>query len=117
MLLKSLFISLVIFICFLPESIKAQSYPGTNIKGQVLTIQYNQPIPVSQARVDLLFFNGQQLILLATTFTDAYGSFFFQYVIPNNYTITINGGRSFNISVGYIDYRYYSFLNLPVFYI
>jgi protocatechuate 3,4-dioxygenase beta subunit len=108
---------------FCTQSAEAQQqYPGTNLKGQVLTTNlYRQQVPLPNALVELFFFDGrfpvgQQWRLIASTTTDAYGVYGFQYVFPNNYTIWVNQTKSLNISVIYIDYRLYTHQNLPVFY-
>jgi hypothetical protein len=112
---------LLLFSLIVLSSLKAQ-YPGTNLRGQILTYNvYGQVVPLAYARIDLFFFDGryppgQQWRLIGTVSTDAYGFFFFNYIIPNVYTIQVNQLKSFNIQVLVIDYRYYSFQDLGQFY-
>jgi hypothetical protein len=112
---------LSIVVCCLTKTTFAQ-YPGTNTRGRVLTVNiYNQQVPLVGARIDLYIFDGrfpvgQQWRLLATSFTDIYGFYYFRYVPPNNYTIQINQLKSYNISVIAIDYRFYTYQDLPLFF-
>jgi hypothetical protein len=93
-------------------------YPGTNIRGQMVTHnQFGQQVPLISAKVDLYLFNPQtqQWIFMSATYTDGYGFFFFRYVPVNNYVISVNGLKSFNIQVVPIDYRYYNHQELGYF--
>jgi hypothetical protein len=118
--MKRSFFLLLICLCLF-GSVKAQ-YPGTNLRGQILTYNtFGQVVPFSYARVDLLFFDGrfpsgQQWRVVATVQADVNGVYFFQYIIPNVYTIQVNQSKTYNIQVLVIDYRYYSFQELGQIY-
>jgi len=115
------YLLIVLFSLLAMGSLKAQ-YPGTNLRGQILTYNANrQAVPLAYARVDLLFFDGSspqgaQWRLIATVSTDAYGFYFFKYIIPNAYTIQVKTRKTYNIQVLAIDYRYYSYQELGQFY-
>lgn len=92
----------------------------TNVRGRVITYYYQQQVPMVSAKVDLFVFDGRQAIgnqwiQIASTITDSYGFYFFRGVNFGTYTIWINQTKSYNINVGPIDYRYYSYLDLPQF--
>ena len=115
MKLKFLFVVIFLLSCTFSWS---QSYPGTNVRGRVITYNYNQPVPLSSAKVDLYIFDGTrppgyQWIIVGTTLTDSYGFYFFKGIIPGNYVIWINQIKSYNVQIIAIDYRYYSFQDLP----
>jgi hypothetical protein len=115
--MKHLFIILCLFI---NSQVNSQNYPGTNVRGRVVTYYYQQQVPLTSAKVDLYFFDfsrapGYQWVFIASTLTDAYGFYFFNGVNPNNYTIWVNQVKSYNIQVSFIDYRYYSYQDLPQF--
>lgn len=119
--MKARFHQLLLISCLLwvPLSGFQQQYPGTVIRGRLLTVNnWGQQVPLVSARVELFVFNPniQQLQLVATSFTDMYGNFGFNYVNVNYYTIWVNGVKSYNIQVVYIDYRFYQYQNLGDFY-
>lgn len=98
--------------------IVAQSYPGTNLRGKVVTTDYyQQQVPLTYTNVDLYWFNSetQNWELLQNTLTDDYGFFYFNHVIPyRTYSIQINGNQNYTISVDRIDYSLYQYQDLPV---
>lgn len=107
---------LILFLVLVSTGLYAQ-YPGTNVRGQIMTSNpYGQQVPLVSAKVDLFVFNPQfqQLQYLATSYTDGYGFFFFNGLPVNNYVINVNGARSYNINVIPIDYNYYRFQDLGV---
>jgi hypothetical protein len=93
---------------------KAQ-YPGTNLRGRVLASgAYGQPF--LNARVDLYAFNTitSSWVLVTTSYTDYQGFYYFRFVPPgNHYAIQINGKLTYQVQVSMIDYRYYTFQDLP----
>lgn len=104
------------FLCMLIgllniSRVQAQ-YPGTNLRGQVVTRnQFGLTLPLPGVRVDLLVLNpnnpaGQQLMILGTSFTNQGGFYFFNRVQPGFYTIEINQTQTFPLQVNVIDYRY-----------
>jgi hypothetical protein len=108
----------LLLVC-LPALGSQYQYPGTNLRGQILTINgWGQQVPLAYAKVDLYFFNQQfqQLQFLSSTNTDGYGFFFFRSVSVNNYVIYVNGAKYFNIRVVPIDYRFYQYQDLGSFF-
>lgn len=115
---KNLFILLFSFVTIgwsNHSNFNYQQYPGTNLRGQISIHNNGQIVPFAYARVDLLFYDGNGFRIIATVSTDVSGVYFFRYVIPNAYTIQINGNKGFNVQVMVIDYRYYSFQELGQF--
>jgi hypothetical protein len=115
-MIKYLFI---IFLLFTLIQVKAQNYPGTNVRGQIITQNpWGQQVPFVSAKVDLYIFNTgvNQWQYLSTSYSNNYGFFFFNYLPINNYSISINGSRSYNIQVIFIDYRFYQFQDLGTFF-
>ncbi|HEY5967040.1 MAG TPA: hypothetical protein VIU35_03635 [Chitinophagaceae bacterium] len=114
------YLFLILLCLFINSQANSQNYPGTNVRGRVVTYYYQQQVPLTSAKVDLYFFDpsrapGYQWVFIASTLTDAYGFYFFNGVNPNIYTIWVNQVKSYNIQVLFIDYRYYSYQDLPQF--
>lgn len=94
-------------------------YPGTNVRGQLVTWNnWRQQVPLVSAKVDLYVFNPsvQQWQFVATSYSDGFGYFGFNYLPVNNYAFQVNGIKNYNIQVIFIDYRFYSFQNLGTFF-
>ena len=94
-------------------------YQGTNLRGRLVTRNYSEQVPVVQAKIDLYFFNGSmppgsQWILLGTSYTDAYGFYYFRLVPPAYYTLQINHSLNVNIRVVPIDYRFYTYQDIQL---
>jgi hypothetical protein len=95
-------------------------YPGTNLRGRITTMYYNQQVPLVSAKVDLFYFNGnfpvgQQWRLIASTITDAYGFYFFRLITPQYYTIWVKEVKSYNIQVIPIDYTRFTYQDINQF--
>ncbi|NND63019.1 MAG: hypothetical protein HKN48_07460 [Flavobacteriaceae bacterium] len=118
MVAKIKFILFIVFATLTVQSANAQ-YPGTNLRGKIVSADYyGTQYPLTYANVDLYYLNPQtqQWIIVQQTLTDAYGFYFFSYVQPNyTYAIQVNGDRNYNISVVMIDYNYYQYQDLPLF--
>jgi len=115
-----LFWLFLVFGLLVNTRVKGQAYPGTNLRGRVVTTSYRQQVPMVSAKVELYFFNksrpaGSQWVLIASTLTDTYGFYFFRGISPNIYTIWINQSKSYNVQVSAIDYRRYAYQDLPQF--
>lgn len=100
--------------------LQTNTYSQTNLRGRVITYYYQQQVPLVSAKVDLFLFDGRlapgnQWILIGTTITDSYGFYFFKGVMVGPYIVWINQVKSYNINVMPIDYRYYSYQDLPQF--
>jgi|SRR5450432_597641 hypothetical protein len=107
-------LSIAVSFCF------SQNCPTTNIRGKVLTNSNGQSSPSPSAKVDLYYYDGrqpqgQQWKLIMSTYTDAFGLFYFRNINPNNYTIWINQKKSYNIQVIHIDCIHVAFQDLPQF--
>jgi hypothetical protein len=110
---------LIILLLALPSMAFAQQYAGTNFRGQMVTYNpYGQQVALVSAKVDLYWFNPSigQLQYLGTSYTDAYGFFWFRLVPPNDYVIYVNNVKNYNIRVIPIDYRFYQFQDLGTFF-
>lgn len=93
-------------------------YPGTNLRGRVMSNGYYGQTPLTYANIDLWIYNSyyKKWQVVASTVTDAYGFYYFSGVKPNAYTIQVNKSKNYNINVVMIDYRYYQYQDLPIFY-
>jgi len=101
------------------NNLQAQQYPGTNLRGKVVTVDYyGNSYPLAYATVDLYYFDYQynQWVFVISTMSDAYGFYFINYILPGNYVLQVNKSKNYNISVVQIDYRYYSYQDLPMLY-
>jgi hypothetical protein len=119
--MKKLLLNTILIVSFFTLtnfSLIDQTYRGTDLRGRIVTSYYNQITPLVSAKVDLYFYDsrypvGQQWRLITTTYTDAYGFYFFRSILPNYYTIWVNENKSYNIQVVMINYNLYSFQDLP----
>jgi hypothetical protein len=119
MKLKKLIVILLFIFTLNNVDCYSQQYPGTNLRGKVLTQDnYGRTFPITYAQVDLYLYNSatNQWILIQSTLTDAYGFYFLNWIIPNSYVIQINKIKNYNISVVWIDYNLYRYQDIPVLY-
>ena len=114
--IKIIITTLLISLTFIEA--KAQ-YPGTNLRGRVMTNGYYGQSPLTYASVDLYYYrrSNNQWVKLQSTVTDAYGFYYFNYVKHNlDYVIQIGRHSNYNIHVNWINYNYYQYQDLPIFY-
>ena len=125
---KLLFIFFISFCCFAASSQQPpQQYPGTNLRGKVVRFDpnYNAYIPLQNVVVELqqwrftgsYYQNGQpvmQWVTVLIAYTDGAGFYYFYNIALNNYQILVNGSRSMQIQVVWIDYNLYQFQDLPM---
>jgi hypothetical protein len=119
-IIKTLLIAILVFAHVTSgKSFFRYQYPGTNLRGKILTVNYyNQQIPLVSAKVDLFVFdaNYNQWRILASVYSDAYGFFYFQLVPVGYYSIQVNQAKNYNIQVVPINYSIYQYQDLPLFY-
>ncbi|MFH1853407.1 MAG: hypothetical protein ABIA75_13795 [Candidatus Neomarinimicrobiota bacterium] len=108
-----------LLVVLLPALLAGQ-YPGTDIRGSIVTHNpyYNIQVPLQYAEVDLYSFNPltNQWILLAKTATNAHGFYFFHKLPVGNYFIQVNRMKNYEIMVVMIDYTRFQFQDMPIFF-
>ena len=92
-----------------------QQYAGTNLRGKIVQNIAGRQTPLGSARIDLYHYENNKWKLIATTITDAYGFYYFKSIAPDYYSIQVNQRRNYNVQVIPIDYRRFSYQDLPVF--
>ncbi len=115
--MKKLLLLLSIVALLSGFGVTRQAYPGTNLRGKVVRALNHQPL--ASGRIDLYYFDkrypaGQQWRLVASTYTDAGGFYYFKYIRPDYYSIQVNLRKNSNIRVVNIDYGRYAWQDLPM---
>ena len=111
---------LVILLLGLAAPALAQYYPGTNLRGKIVTYApyYNTYVPLQFAVVALYSQNPYtgEWNLVAETETNVYGFYFFYGVTPGGYYLQVNGLKNYQINVVWINYNRFTFQDLPLLY-
>ena len=113
--MRAFLFAIILSAVFISGTAYAQ-YPGTNLRGQIVSAYNGQAIP--SAQVNLYFYNSyyQNWVIIASAYTDANGFYYFQYVVPGFYVIQVNQVKNYNIQVVMINYNYYTYQDLPLLY-
>lgn len=113
---KTLFILCLLFSSFYAHA----QYGGTNTRGLIQTYDpyYRVYVPLHSATVDLYSYNYStgQWQIVAHTVSNQNGFYFFYGLIPATYYVQVNRSKNYQIFVQWIDYQYYQFQDLPIFY-
>jgi hypothetical protein len=96
-----------------------QQYPGTNIRGKVvINDPYNNFPPLKLVKVDLYQFDAIKnvWVLIAATYSDEYGFYYYNYIKPGDYSIQVNQQKNYSVTILQIDYNQTNYQDLPVLY-
>ena len=116
--MKKLKLSLIITVVFLLVSwFSARAQVRTNVRGVVTVNNAGAHVPVASIKVDLYSYNpgAAKWVIIATTYTDGYGFYYFKSVAIGYYSIQVNGKKNFEIQVIPIDATKFVYQDLPVF--
>jgi hypothetical protein len=116
--MKNLKLVSVITVLFLLVGwFSASAQVRTNVRGVVMVNNAGARVPVASIKVDLYSYNpgAAKWVIVATTYTDGYGFYYFKSVAVGYYSIQVNGKKNFEIQVIPIDPTKFVYQDLAVF--